>query len=248
MHNKYNKLERNNKGVLLKLEVLCLMLGALIRILYCLIYPVQPRDAYYYISLAEEIKQTGRIVEKINFYPLSIWLMSIPSRILDYNTAKGGIIVNLLFGLVCIVVAMEIAGKVFKKNSVALFIGLLLATNNSLIRFSCVFLRESIFICFTIISLYFLANYYIKGNLVSILGISIFGVLALMCRLEGIEICVLFIITEIFILFTKKNTIKKTIIHSIVFILLFFIMTVVLSEIMDFNLLQINYKTKIMIP
>ena len=60
------------------IETALICLGAIIRILYCIVYPVQTRDAYYYMNIAENWINNGTIEKPTVFFPFSIWIMKIP--------------------------------------------------------------------------------------------------------------------------------------------------------------------------
>ena len=85
--------------------ILCLCLGGAIRIVYCIKYPVQPRDVYRYIY---EMENWGKeqTDELINVPYLSLYLLNLPHKILKCDIIKGGICVNVLVGQLIVILSI----------------------------------------------------------------------------------------------------------------------------------------------
>ena len=215
--------------------IFLVLLGGGLRLGYCICYPVQPRDAYTYESVIREWEESGTIPETIDYFPLSLWILKIPHSIFRYDIVKGGIIINQICGLFLIIFLAIITKKYFRKNYVMIFVGLLVATNPSLVHFSCSFLRENIYLVFATLSLLFLLKYWDATKKRDLLKASMFGALASMCRLEGFEFLVFFLIISFVAFLLKRIQFIKFFVHSVLFFIIFLATTVSVCRIMDFN-------------
>lgn len=201
------------------------MIGDAIRLFYCIQYPIQPRDAYTYGYVIEEWENTGRISSEIIFYPLSLWILKIPCHFFSFNGLQSGIIVNMILGLLIILATVELSSRLFGSCFAMLFSGLVAATHPSLVRFSCTCLRENTYLFFSILAILFLLNYYYHFSVFNLLFSSIFGALAFLCRLEGLELLAVVFIMLLFGLVLKKVKLKNALFHYFIFALFFTITT-----------------------
>ena len=203
-------------------SVFCMIVGILVRLFYCVLYPVQPRDAYVYGAVISQLKETGKIPAHVSYYPLSLWILKIPHQLFNYDSIKGGIIVNMLLGLLIIAIVVYFISRYFKNIFSLIFVGLLAATHPSLVRFSCSCLRENSYLFFFLLVLMLLSSYSSGGGkLFSIVLAGIFGACAFLCRLEGLEIVgIVFIVMFIFFL-SKRLGLSKAACHFCVFLIVF---------------------------
>lgn len=228
-----------NKGLFL-ISVLCFVVGAIIRIGYCLKYPVQPRDAYKYLDMIEKWEESGRIGEVISFYPLSLWILKAPKHFFDYDLLKGGISINILIGLLLLLIIINVSYNIFHDLLLSLIIGLIVAAHPMLVQSSCAFLRENPYLFFSFITLVFLVEYYIKKSWISIAASGIFGALAFLCRVEGIEVF-LFVAFIMLWFFLKKRTLKGVyFFHMLLFAVCFALCFMIVCHILSFEFLPLN--------
>ena len=203
------------------ISIFCFVFGALVRLAYCIRYPVQPRDAYAYSLIISQWEETGLIPPNIPSFPLSLWILKIPHHLFQYDSMKSGIMVNMLLGLLIIAIIINIAGLYFKNNYTILFAGLAVATQPALVTFSCSNLRENTYLFFTILTISFLARYCIRPHFLHLFLASIFGATAFLCRLEGLEILPIVFVVLFFLFIFKKIRFSKAILHGFVFLLFF---------------------------
>ncbi len=191
--------------------VLSVLMGLIVRLLYCIIFPVQPRDTYKYVEIIQEWESTGVLQDKIDFFPLSLWIMKIPHRFFRYDIVKGGIIVNLLLGIMIIIITMKIIESVFgSKNGLLLFTGIILATHFALIHYSCKFLRENSYLFCFVLAIYTIIKAMKKNRNELLILSGILCAAATLCRLEGIELAVIVPVLIIYIFESKKIRLIKT--------------------------------------
>lgn len=230
--------KRQKKGFFL-LTVLCVIVGAVFRILYFIIYPVQPRDSFFYVELISEWIDTGKI-HGISFFPLSLWILKIPNLVFHCDILKGGLVVNHILGLLFIITIMISVQYLFEDNRINLVVGLAMATHPKLIAFSCSFLRENSYLVFCSLSFLFLIKYARTMNVKNILGASICAALSFLCRLEGFEILAIFNIILLGFLFFRKIKLSKALRHSILFLLVFFFTAVTMCLFLHFDYSDLN--------
>lgn len=218
----------NNEKKLFAITIFCAVLGLLFRLFYFLRYPVQTRDAYFYQVLIEQWETNGEIVDRISFFPLSIWIMKIPYHLFHYDIIKGGILINILLGILLIIVAIKILSRLFKNNYVVFIAGCILATHPALVRFSCSLLRENSYLLFSLLAFSALLKYCIKKDLLNLVAVGIFGALAFLCRLEGIEFLAIVCLALLFLLVFRRIKFSKAVLHSSVFLIVFLLTVVIL--------------------
>lgn len=183
---------------------ICIFLSIVLRLLYCLDYQVQPRDAYVY---AEQI--TRWEIEKkppTEKTPLlSLYILKIPYHFWGYPILKGGIVMNMLLGIALVLEIMLITQNLFKNHICTLICGLFAATHPSLIHFSCQFLRENTYLVFSSAALYFIIRFFrSRKDYHLVLGIA-FSILSYFCRHEGLELFAVFCIIILYIFWCKKD-------------------------------------------
>ena len=204
-------------------DIFCLILAYVIRLFYCILYPIQPKDAYIYIKYIIQWEEQGKpipIIEDI-YYPLSLWLLKAPHHFFGMEIVKGGIILNLLLGILIVALLMTIARLFFKEDKIILFVGLIAATHPMLVHFSCVFLRENTYLFFSLLTFYCLAKYCMRFDLIDLVGTGLFGSLASLCRIEGLEFIIVISLVLFLFVYVKKKQVYKAIRHFIVFVLAF---------------------------
>lgn len=203
------------------IAVICYVVGAIFRIAYCLQYTVQPRDAYTYGHMIDEWDKTGRMIGDISFIPFSLWILKIPRHIFYYDSIKGGILVNLLIGMLMIVITVYFLSHFFKNDLSTLFGGLIVATHPALVHFSCSCLRENTYLFFSLLTILFLIRYFIFFHLIQLFFASLFGAFAFLCRVEGIEVLAVFFILLASLTFLKRIEVIKAILHGLLFVFFF---------------------------
>ena len=203
-------------------SVICIAIGASVRLAYCVFYPVQPRDAYIYEQTMENWGTSGKI-PTTSYFPLSLWILKIPHQYFQLEAMKGGILINILLGLFIIAFSVKIANRFFKNFYITLSVGIIAATHPDLVFFSCSCLRENTYLAFSLLVLYFFALYYREPNTFYLVLSSIFAAFAFLCILEGFEFLAIFSFLLLFLCIYKKVFFFKAVIHGIIFMTSFFL-------------------------
>ena len=222
--------------------ILCLCLGGTTRILYCIKYPVQPRDVYKYIYVMENWEKE-QWVDLINVPYLSLYLMNLPHKILTSDIKKGGICLNIMVGQ-CIIILSILSFRVLSDNKIGLWVvGLVTSTHPTLIHYSCEMLRENTYLLFCIVSINLLILWHKRKSIIYIFLGGISAALSFLCRYEGLEICVMYILMIIF--HFKALRIKRLLVHLIGFLIVYATSIYATSTIIDkdFRLKMIYFKT-----
>lgn len=219
----------------------CLILGLFVRLIHIIVYPAQPRDAYLYESVISEWEKTNTISsDQITFFPLSLWILKTPNHLFNYDIIKGAVIINLILGLLIIVISIQILSSFFKKNSVILLSGCIVATHPALVDYSCSCLRENSYLIFSILSLSFLIKYFKRIEMRYLLPSSLFAAIAFLCRLEGLEFIFVFPIIACFLFIFKTIKFRTAFLHSILYCVCFFCFVTTICYFFGFNTLDSN--------
>lgn len=219
-----NIIRTSSRQYIFLITIVCIIIGVIFRIGYCLLYPVQPRDAYSYGNIISQWENNGTITNDKVIIPFSLWIIKLPHHFFHYDAVKTGIIVNMILGVLIITIGIYSIQFCFNRHRLinALFAGLVFATHPSLVRFSCTCLRENTYLFFSLLTFFTFAYYCRFPILLHVFAISILGALAFLCRLEGLEILLIFFITLFFLCLYKKIKITNAFIHAIVFLVMFF--------------------------
>ena len=205
---------------LLLITVVCVIIGLLVRLEYYIHYPVQPRDSYKYQAFIETWEETGEM-PRGHRGALSLWILKSPHLLFKVDTIRGGVIINNCLGILLIMLAIVISKRIFGKNSIALFAGLIVATHPQLVRFSTSFLRENTYLVFAMLTLGFLLEYIRNKRLACVISAGIVSALSFLCRIEGLELTLMTFVMILFLLIQRKIKIKKAFLHSLAFIFVF---------------------------
>ena len=220
--------------------LICLILGLLVRLCHIIRYPVQPRDAYAYEFIISEWEKTNIISDQISFFPFSLWFLRIPNHFFNYDIIKGAVVINLLLGLLLIAVSIQILGLLFKKHSVILISGCIVATHPAFVDYSCSCLRENCYLLFSLLSLLFLVKYFKRIEKRYLLPSSLFAANAFLCRLEGLEFFFIFLIITCFLFIFKKMKFRTVFIHCVLYCFCFFSFVTTTCYFFAFNSLDSN--------
>ena len=167
-------------------------------------------------------------------------MLKIPSSLFHCDIIKGGIIINMIIGLLLIVLTMMVTNKYFKTKGLALIAGTLVATHPTLVQISCCFLRENTYLLFFSLSLVFILHYWDSKHLIDLLLVGIIGALSFMCRFEGLEIVLIVYVLIIFLLFIKKLVLFKALFHVVAFSAVFFLTVHIICFLLGFKILGVN--------
>jgi len=207
-----------------------MMAGMIIRLFYCIEYPVQPRDSYRYENIIIQLEETGTISDKIAFFPLSLWILKIPYHYWGYDIVKGGIVFNMLLGVTLICLIVKTASNYIKDSKILFAIGLTAATNPMLIRFSCTLLRENTYLLLTFFSILVLISYYKTKKIVHLIIAQMLAAFSTLCRLEGFELIIISYMV-VFLAFDQTRTgIKKTVIHTTASLVILFAFSMLIEH------------------
>ena len=205
----------NKNKTLFIIIILCLCLGGATRFLYCIKYPVQPRDVYPYIYEMENWEKEQRI----NVPYLSLYLLNIPHKMLKCDIKKGGVCVNVMVGQLIIILSI-LSFRELSDNKIGLWVvGLITSTHPTLIHYSCVLLRENTYLLFCIVSINLLILWYKKKSIIYIFLGGVTAALSFLCRYEGLEICVIYMLVMLF--HYKTLRIKRLSVHLISFLIVY---------------------------
>lgn len=200
--------------------------GAIIRVLYILIYPVPVRDSFVYKTFIESWNQTGVFPQEPLFPPLGITLLKISSTCFDCETIKGGRITNTVLGICIIYIMVRISLEISKSRTIALVIGLLSATHPTLISYSCQMTRENPYLFFCSMTCMLLVMYSNKNKLYFVLLLALSSSAAFLCRHEGLELIPIVIVV---ICMCVRNVSKKAVFLRCVLFLASYVISFLLS-------------------
>lgn len=207
--------------------ILCLCLGGATRFFYCIKYPVQPRDVYTYIHEMENWEKE----QWLDAPYLSLYLLSLPHKILKCDIIKGGICVNVIVGQLIIILSI-LSFRELSDNEIGLWVvGLVAATHPTLIHYSCELLRENTYLLFSIMSINLLILWYKRRSIIYIILGGVTVALSNMCRYEGLEICVIYILMILF--HFKALRVKRSFVHLLCFLIVYATSIYVTSTIID---------------
>ncbi len=166
---------------------MCVVFGAVIRIVHYIKYPIPVRDAFFYKMVIDEWILQGGINSGLHIPPLSLYIIKTIAITFGYDIIKSGIIVNHLFGLGIICIIIRIAGCLLNNRLTMLLVGLIAATHPTLVYYSMQSTRENSYLFFFALSLYFFLKYFKKAEYKTLLFTAFFSMASFMCRQEGIE-------------------------------------------------------------
>ncbi len=198
----------------------CVILGFIIRLVYCIVYPVQPRDAFQYYHLINQLEKEGTIGDQIVFFSFSLYLFEITHVILRIDIIKSGIVLNMILGLFLIATCIMSLSIFFKKKIVLLLGGLCVATHPTLIKFSCTCLRENTSLFFLFVSIVSSIRYIQKDRILYLFLSALFTAMAILCKLESIELIPITLLSFLFFQQKKERFLKTVVISSILYILI----------------------------
>lgn len=185
-----------------------LSLSFIIRCFYLIMYPVPARDSYIYLHFLHEWENTNTIPISETFPPIAMMFFRFPHQYLGCELVKGGILLNCILGLFIVYFICQATKRITKSNLCVLLVGGLAATNPSLVRYSCQFLRENIYLFFCSLCVKESVEIYYKYSHIALLKIAFFSVLSCFSRHEGYE---LFLLEIIFLLFLNRVSFSKKI-------------------------------------
>ena len=188
--------------------LLLLVISLSSRVLYIIKYPVPVRDSFFYARVIREWNENGVIPIETGTPPLSLYLLGIPNRFLNYDIIKGGICVNLIFGIVFVLLVWHMAYIITCSSIKSFLVGLLVCIHPELIQFSCNPIRENSYLLFLIGSLYFLTRYIKNDKSIEMVFGSLLAAAAFMCRLEGLEIALVYSVIILLVGIKKRCMIK----------------------------------------
>lgn len=235
---KKRRVASNNVTFIAEIALICL--GAIIRILYCIVYPVQTRDAYHYMNIAESWIKNGTIEKPTVFFPFSIWVMKIPCHFFYCRVQIAGITTNVIIGLLLILICMRISKMICNSEIITITAGLLMATHPSLVYFSCNYMRENVYLLNCCLCIYFLLKYLKKSNTFYVGFAGVFTALAIMARLEGAELIPIALLCIVAYNIKRRKYIKMVLLTGL---FLFFILASIylFCMVIDYDIQDLIY-------
>jgi len=176
----------NNKYFKIFLFVFLLGLG--LRLLYCIKYPVPVRDSYKYYEYIVRWNEEGVPPANKEYPPLGLYLYKTADDLTSCGIIESAIIVNIIVGELLICIVFYAASKYRLPTLSTLLLGILAATHPTLIYFSCQPLRENLYLLFCSLFTIFFVNYAKSRKFIDLAGQAIFCSLALLTRLESLEL------------------------------------------------------------
>ena len=184
----------NSKKNLFLIDILWVALGGLIRIIYCIVYPVPVRDAFKYKEFIELWISSGTIPDDSYFPPLGVFLLKTPYSLFEYDIIKGGTVINSILGLGIIIALINVAYEIYPSKIAALCSGLLVATHPSFIHYSCQMTRENTYLFFSCLAtLFFIKSLNRTSKPFYVAYAGVFSASASLCRFEALELFAIFI-------------------------------------------------------
>ena len=217
---------------------LCVIVGSILRIAYCIANPVQPRDAFGYEKIIREWEKSGELLTHLSYFPLSIWILKIPHHFFKCDIIKSAVVVNIILGLLIIIIATVIASTFTRQYFVILITGLIAATHPYLIEYSCYLLRENLYLLFCLLSIYSLGLYYKRNRLMAAVYGGVLGALAFLCRLEGLEFLFIWFVFTMFLFIKKRISFYKSITHFGLFTISYIATVFIVCRLMHFRSLD----------
>ena len=176
----------NNKYFKIFLFVFLLGLG--LRLLYCIKYPVPVRDSYKYYEYIVRWNEKGVPPANQEYPPLGLYLYKSVDGLTSWGIMESAIIVNIIVGELLICIVIYVASKYRLPTLSTLLLGILAATHPTLIYFSCQPLRENLYLLFCSLFVISFVNYAKSRKFIDLAGQAIFCSLALLTRLESLEL------------------------------------------------------------
>ena len=237
-HKKMKEYIKNDIGF----EIRLFSLSVLARIIKLIVDPILMRDSVIYLELAGIWNRTGHYSDILDRYdlvtpPVPIYAIK---KMIDwgYGSEIAGRSISVFLGALIPVIGYKIARELTKKKGVPGGCGIILAFHPNLIEYAIQPIRENFYLASTGIAILLLFKA-IKNHLISkkimynslcgvFLGISFFS------RYETLELLAIITILYFIMLFKTRN--KTIILYESVVILSFFIISMFMLNIIDFNI------------
>ncbi len=206
-----NILNTKNKNYVRNYLLLICILGALLRITHCGVSNRLERDAILYIQTAKNWVHKDFIREDLKnaFYlpPLLVTILAT-GEIIGIDGEFTGKFVGIILGLLLVISIYHISFILFKNQNLALIAAFLASIHPNLIKISCSGIRDTLYIpiiCFAVL----FAMFAIKNNKYLYWGLfSLFAILGVMSRTEGMEILFFYFLWIPIYLIVKRKKIK----------------------------------------
>jgi len=209
----------NKSKVFIGIIAICLAIGVFERLLYCIRYPVMVRDSYIYFNIIKEWNATGQFRTEGTLPPLSLYLLRIPSHFFSYDIMKGGVLVNVLFGIAIIALSILIVHCICNKLVVDFIFGILVSTHPTLVYYSCQMTRENSYLLFVFLSCLTLIIGIQKNRMIYFMLTGLFSAATYLCRHEALELIPITVLTIVF--FGEKKVWFACITRILVFMLFY---------------------------
>ena len=204
--------------------VVFILLGLLFRCIHIFKYSIQSRDSYDY---KEEIAEIQKDKSHSGNYPIvSMYLMSLPSRLFGLDIIKGGVIVNMILGVSIIALIVKTCYNITRSSLLMFYAGIITASYSDFIYFSTQLLRENSYLFFVCAALEMLTRRG-KDSLLKLFLLGFYTICAVLCRFEGLEIIIMYTVFKASaFLFDKHKTGKKFVKFVANYVLYLFFTTV----------------------
>lgn len=178
------------KGKRTLVITICLAIGLTARLIYCIKYPVMPRDSYIYYDIIMAWNETGQLSHGENgtIPPLALFLFSIPSIHFGLDVMKGAVLINILSGMAFLHFCIMIMDDVRNNLIWDFMVGILAATHPTLLQFSCQMTREMTYLLFVILAVFFFIHQRDRPVLPYMAMAGFFSSAAFLCRHEALEL------------------------------------------------------------
>lgn len=211
----------------------CTAIGGIIRILYCWKYPIPVRDSYKYYETIQQWNLTQNIPNS-HFPPLGLYIMRLPSIVFNnLDVLKGGIILNVVLGLLLIILTIHLSYYISNSYMIALISGIIVATHPMMVELSCQMLRENSYLICCILFAYCMLKYLSNNKKRNIISASFFSTCAVLCRFEALELSIILVVL---ILTQKKLSAKRKIADFMVFNIICIISFFAITHLIDIPL------------
>lgn len=220
-------MKTKDKGI----TIAILVVGLIIRLIYIIKYPVPVRDSFRYLGLIEEWNLSGKIPLDDKYPPLGLFFLRIPSIYFDCDAIKGGILVNMVLGLLIIYLCIRISKAITKSSCFSFAAGILAATHPTLVEYSCQMLRENSYLAFCCLTVLTMISYVSCFGIVKLVLSGCFSSLAHLCRHESLEL--MFAVLVVVLLSGIRKPYKKQVIYLFIFFVSCLLTYVIVSYAID---------------
>ena len=153
--------------------------------------------------------------------------MSFPTRMFGLDIIKGGVIANMVLGVLIIALIVKICYNATKSSLLMFYAGIITASNSELIYFSTQLLRENSYVFFVCAALEMLTRKE-KDSLLKTILLSFYTTCAVLCRIEGLEVIIMYTIFRVSTFLLDKHKTNRKLVRLIKNYILYLFFTTII--------------------